>query len=661
MRLLKIGAAAALALLGVSAGPAQGPAPVTSAAPALEQSALPAAVPSRSGGVALTRTDVEAWLDGFVPFALARADIAGAVVVVVQDDAVLSQKGYGYADVQARKPVSPETTLFRPGSVSKLFTWTAVMQQVEQGKLDLDRDVNDYLDFKIPPYDGKPITLRNIMTHTAGFEEAARYTIMADGKDMMPLGELMKLSLPARIFPPGVTPAYSNYATALAGYIVERVSGQSFDDYMEQHVMRPIGMARATFRQPLPPRLEPFMSKGYALASQDPKGFEFVGPAPAGSLSASGAEMARFMMAHLAQGRGLLRPETARMLHNTMLTIVPPLNRMALGFYEQNINGRRVIGHGGDTQYFHSYLWLFPDENVGVYLSVNSAGKDGATRPLRNAFFQQFADRYFPDPPSTARVDEATARQHAAMMAGSYSNSRGFHTVFLNILDLLGQVKLGVDENGDLVAAAVTGTADQQRKWVEVAPFVWKDRDSEMHLAAKVVDGKVVRWSWDEVSPFMMFDRVPWYRDSSWLLPATIAAIGILALTALAWPIGAIARRRYKAPLALEGRRLKAFRWLRIFAALAVMVLVGWIAFVTIILQDLGLLSQVDWMIWTLQILSPIAFFGFLGLAAWNLWVVWKEKTGWFTRIWSVLLVLAGLVLLWVALAFHLIGLGTNF
>ena len=123
---------------------------------------------------ALNRADVEAWLDGFMPYALERGDIAGAVVVVVKDGQVLLQKGYGYADVAKRTPVDPETTLFRPGSVSKLFTWTAVMQLVEQGKLDLDADVNEYLDFEIPARDGKPVTLRQIMTHTAGLEETAR-------------------------------------------------------------------------------------------------------------------------------------------------------------------------------------------------------------------------------------------------------------------------------------------------------------------------------------------------------------------------------------------------------------------------------------------------------------------------------------------------------
>jgi len=119
--------------------------------------------------------DVDTWLDGFFGFALPRGDVAGAVVVVVKDGKIVTQRGFGYADTKARKAVDPDRTLFRVGSVSKLFTWTAVMQLVEQGKIDLDADINRYLDFRIPAFQGKPVTMRNLMTHTGGFEESLRY------------------------------------------------------------------------------------------------------------------------------------------------------------------------------------------------------------------------------------------------------------------------------------------------------------------------------------------------------------------------------------------------------------------------------------------------------------------------------------------------------
>ena len=259
------------------------------------------AVAADSAAPELTRADVDAWLDGFVPYAMSTGDIAGGVIVVVKDGEVLAQKGYGYADVAAKKPVDPERTMFRAGSVAKLVVHTAVMQLVEQGKLDLDADIQQYLDFPVPDADafGKPVTLHNLMTHTGGFEELVRGLMASDPKVLMPLETYVKATKPTRIFPPGEVPSYCNYCVTLEGYIVQRVSGESFDDYLDKHIFAPLGMSNSTFRQPLPKQFAEQMSTGYRTASQPPGYFELVGPAPAGSLSTTGADMARFMIAQM--------------------------------------------------------------------------------------------------------------------------------------------------------------------------------------------------------------------------------------------------------------------------------------------------------------------------------------------------------------------------
>src|SRR6476620_928481 len=231
-------------------------APATAAAP-LSPDAMPAPADR------MTATDVEAWLDGFMPYALEQTDVAGSVVVVVKDGKVLLKKGYGFADLDKRTPVDADKTLFRPGSISKLFTWTAVMQLVEQGKLDLDADVNQYIDFKIPPYEGKPVTLRNIMTHTSGMEEVIRGLIANNESEILPLDATLKHWIPARIYAPGTTPAYSNYATAIAGYIVQRVSGEPFDKYVANHIFAPLGMQHSSFSQPVQKNFHDMTSKGY--------------------------------------------------------------------------------------------------------------------------------------------------------------------------------------------------------------------------------------------------------------------------------------------------------------------------------------------------------------------------------------------------------------
>src|SRR5206468_6126825 len=184
------------AMLGwtlISVVQAQGPAPSPLIlGPSPPPAQVPVVAPETSPGPELTKADFETFLDALIPSQLRNRNIAGAVVSVVKDGQVLFQKGYGYADVEAKKPVLPDQTLFRPGSISKLFTWTAVMQLVEQGKLDLDHDVNDYLDYKIPATYPKPITLRNVMTHTPGFEETFQDLFVADAKDLKPLGDYVK-------------------------------------------------------------------------------------------------------------------------------------------------------------------------------------------------------------------------------------------------------------------------------------------------------------------------------------------------------------------------------------------------------------------------------------------------------------------------------------
>src|SRR6266496_2464755 len=255
-----------------------------------------------SGAHELTAPDVAAFLDGILPAQLQREDIAGATIAIVRDGKILFAKGYGYADVEKKRPVSPEETLFRPGSVSKLFTWTAVMQLFEQGRLDLDRDVNDYLDFKIPEAFGKPITLKNLLTHTPGFEEQIKDLFSIDSAPPQ-LGQYLKTHIPRRIFPPGTIPAYSNYGASLAGYIVERVSGRPFNEYINENIFKPLGMTHSTFVQPLPATLAPYMSDGYQIASDGPKPFEMVVAFPAGSLSSTATDMAQFMMAHLQDGQ----------------------------------------------------------------------------------------------------------------------------------------------------------------------------------------------------------------------------------------------------------------------------------------------------------------------------------------------------------------------
>lgn len=666
LRLLAPLTTASLVLLSTVSGqvPSIAPPQVVPQAGAPETPAQTPQVPA-AGAHSLTKEDAEAWLDGFMPSALQRGDIAGGVVVMVKDGQTLLAKGYGFADAAARKPVDPQRTLFRPGSVSKLFTWTAVMQLVEQGMLDLDADVNGYLDYKIPPRKGHPVTLRNLLTHTAGFDETARSLIIADPKDVPSLEAALKRWVPPRVTDAGSTPAYSNYGAALAGYIVQRVSREPFDEYVERHLFTPLGMNQATFRQPLPERFKADMSNGYQLGSGEAKPFEIINVPPAGSLSASGSDMAPFMIAHLQKGVSqsgrILQEATAVQMHSTRAPAIPPLNPMLLGFYASDTNGHHIISHGGDTEWFHSDLNLWPDDGVGLFISVNSAGRDGAAHVVRAALFQQFCARYFPGPLPEGELDAGTRKAHAQTIAGRYTLSRRAHTTFLNVLNVLGEIPVAANGDGTISVAALKGADAQAKKFKEIAPFVWQNVAGGERLAAKVENGRVVRFGYDDY-PFMVFEPVPWWWSSGWLLPLVVAALVALALTTLAWPITALVRRRYGVSYGLTGRDAKAHRLVRIASVLVLATMMGWVVIIGLISASLKWAgpSMDGWLI-ALRLLSGAAFFAGAIIAVWNMWVVLRSNRRKLAKVWSLTLAICFLSLLYFALVCHLPGYTANY
>jgi len=342
--------------------------------------------------------EMEAFIDGFIAGKMLSNNIAGVVISVVKDGRIYCTKGYGYADVSQRLPVDSGRTLFRIGSISKLFTWTAVMQLVEQGKLDLYADVNSYLDFKIPHDYPNPITLNHLMSHTSGFEERTFGIQPGTPDQLTPLGRWLKTHIPARVRPPGEFSAYSNYGASLAGYIVERVSGIPFDEYIERNIFIPLGMANSSSRQPPPNHLLKNLSQGYRFFNSEyhPQPFETFNVAPAASFSASAMDIAKFMIAHLNNGgygeATILQPAAAKLMHTRNFSHDPRLSGWAHGFIEMNMNEQHVIGHAGEISFFHSRLMLFPDHNMGIFIATNTEGGDAITK----SFQRVFLNRYFP-------------------------------------------------------------------------------------------------------------------------------------------------------------------------------------------------------------------------------------------------------------------------
>ena len=538
--------------IGVGFICAQGPAPSPIiSAPSALPAGTPVAAPNTSAAPDVTEADFETFLDALIPSQLRNRNIAGAVVSVVKDGRVLFQKGYGYADIEEKKPVRPDQTLFRPGSISKLFTATAVMQLVEQGKLDLERDVNDYLDFPIPKTYPQPVTLRQLLTHTAGFEETLKNLFVANQTHLKPLSAYLVNEMPARIFPPGKIPSYSNYGFTLAGYIVERVSGEKFERYIDNHILKPLAMNNSTFDQPLPPQLASQMSKAYLSASKKPRDFEFVQATPAGALTTTAADMTRFMLAFLQDGAvdgvAILKPETVRKMETRQFGFHSMLPGVGITFMEYLLNPVRIIGHGGDTVYFHSDMILVPEAHLGYFLSYNTLGKPVGGG--RGEVWRALVNRYFPATgQSKPDLDESSAKSDARAVSGFYEGTRRGETTLLKIVALAGQFSVTSDKEGVLQIEGMKNQSGELQRWREIAPLVYREIDGLETIGfRRDASGAVA-----EMLPFPAIyegQRVPWWASKTFIGLVIGGSFLLAFLTALLWPVAVIIRKRYQRPL----------------------------------------------------------------------------------------------------------------
>jgi CubicO group peptidase (beta-lactamase class C family) len=532
-------------VLAAQAPQAIGPQSVQSAKTAEKSSApeitqLAGSKPSPAnpqGGHELTAADLESFFDGVVPMQLERSDVAGASVLVMKDGQVLLQKGYGVADEKTKKAVDPTSTIFRLASISKLFTWVSIMQLEEQGKINLDTDVNQYLDFKIRPaphsVSDQPVTLRNLMTHTGGFEETVDDIILTDPKKSVSLRDFLIQNQPNRIFAPGKIPAYSNYGVGLASYIVQRVSGEPFEQYVAEHIFTPLGMTHSSFYQPLPKNLASLPSEGYRADTTKPAvGFEIFNPVGAGGISSSAADMGRFGQALLnggsLDGKSILKPETLARMWTPQFRTSDQLPPICMGFYQSWRNNLRWIGHQGDLIAFHSMFFVEPSQKLVLFVSYNSASGGDQPRPEILDFF---TDRYFPDYQKPTFLK--TPAKDLKAIEGTYMATRRSDSTKLAVGNLFSQRNISVDKDGIMHIEGAKDLRGHPIKWKSVGTDLWQDEDGQAKMfAIRDEHGKVVRIA--NNFPGAQAQRVPWYENHKWVVPAIGISLLILALVILA-------------------------------------------------------------------------------------------------------------------------------
>jgi|GEM_PF-42580 len=507
--------------------------------------------------VALDDTSkIEAFFDDLLPRQLAEHHIAGAAVVMVKDGQVRFARGYGFADVATAQPVDAASTLFRTDSTGKLFVWTAVMQLVEQGKLDLDTDVNAYLDFVIPPTFPQPITLRHLLSHSAGFEDQG-YMFALKEADLQPPGVFLARHMPARILAPGEFSGYSNYGTALAGYIVERVSGLAFANYVAEHIFAPLGMTQSTFLQPLPATLAAQATKNYQYTNGifNERPFVFLQTPSAGEGHMPVTDMASFMLAHLHEGdTPILAAATLAQMHNRSFSHTPEVNGFAHGFAETTINGQHILRHEGNNPGVSSTaLFLIPQAKVGVYVAYNSNGGFAPGEELRRAFFK----RFFPvtvQPPAALRLSDA----ERASLAGSYRSTRMFHTTFGKMARFFGGNYADVTVHANADGTFTTqGIGASPLTWVAVAPHVLRpvdgaaDAHSDLQFATDAA-GQVTAL-FVANNPYRAYEKILWYETIAFQQGVGLAWATVFVLVLVSTPLVWLAGRHWPAQLGANG------------------------------------------------------------------------------------------------------------
>lgn len=496
---------------------------------------LPTAAAATDASDEITSTAVRDYFDTAVPRSLERFHVPGATVAVVHSDDRVFSAGYGLADVENEVPFDPATSLVRIASITKLFTWTAVMQQVEVGRLDLDTDVNRYLHgFQVPDTFAEPVTLRTLMTHTAGFEDRGIVIGARRARDMAPLGDELAAHLPARIRPPGTVSAYSNHGAALAGHIVAEVSGQPWDRYVTDHILAPLGMHHSTASEPVPAPLADDAARSYETDGDGYRreAFVFDRIPPDGAISATAEDMARFLLAHLRDGRGeharILDADTARQMHAPAFSMHPAIDGWTLGFKERTLAGHRVLMHDGGWEQFVSGLILVPDADLGVFITYNGDGAAEALGDVLPAFLDEVLAPGDTDGSDTA----AAADGVTATLPGFYQRTRTNRTTVEKVVTLLSATRARIGDDGTLTFAG--------RRWRPTGGTVYREVDGTERLAAVPDDhGAVVYLATDTTT----YARVPAHETARGAL-LVLSGFVVPALTLLlALPMVVLLRR----------------------------------------------------------------------------------------------------------------------
>jgi len=503
-----------------------------------------------------TVEEFESWLDNFVAQNFSNAQSSQLAFVLVKGDQIFFQKGYGFEDAEKKIPVTPEKTVFYAASIGKVFTATAIMQLAEQGKINLNEDINRYLkNFQIKEKFPQPITMANLLTHTSGLDENLIGTLAPNDAKLMTMGEFFKRKTPVQISPSGQQINYSNLGMGLAGHIVEEVSDVPFEEYAEKNIFAPLKMPHSSFRQPLPTELVEHLAGSRAQKTP------FIVLSPAGSLAMTTEDMAHFIIAQLNDGRftdsQILRLETIADMHARHFSPNPNAPFVGYGFFETSANGRHAVFHTGDRGH-HSLLYLVPEEKIGFYLVFSAA--DGNAAIFREKFTEEFLNHYLPGENFSLPNPPNDFASRAEDFVGTYRAGKYSHATLLKIAGLPQQVSVINNNDGSLTAEVFGGAL--KARLVEFEPNLFRSDDKGYFTFLIGENEKANRlFITGGISDPITAERIAWYENAWFHIGLMLAAILLIVSRSLISLIGFVRKRFRQSKTEFEEPRFLQIGW----------------------------------------------------------------------------------------------------
>ena len=548
---------------------------------------LPAGGAHAQTGPCTARVDsASTALDSAIVAAMREHGVPGAAVSVVQDGRVTYMAGYGCANVGRSIAVDPRRTVFHVASVSKPFVALAAVQLATRGVVDLRTDVNRYLrGMQVAPGWDRPITLHDLLTHTAGLEESIVGYAARTPADVRPLGEFLAVKLPRRGWAPGDVTAYSNYGYALAGYVVESAAQLPFADYARTEIFAPLGMSRSSFAQPPPPELERDAAIAYrcSKAGCDPIEPDFRSAYPPGGLVTTANDMTRFMLAELGapvDGKRVLSDSVLQLMHTRQFSHDPALPGLTYGFAEDDVAGQRALSHAGGASGFMSFVVLVPTRTLGMFVVTNGGSSRFGAAAL--AAIDSLMDPSRPGRPAASRL---TTTATVTDPVGAYRLTRYAHRGIENLPALFnGQLHV---ERGAGDTILVAGLGDAGGAYVPVTPTLWRSVNGADVAAVRTRDGKVTHFfgsqSFFGTRMPSAFERLAWYDEPHFLNEALSYIVAIPLLALLAWPVVAavvwLVRRRTRLVSRIRPSAGPTRRAYAVAAAVAFSAIATWFGF----------------------------------------------------------------------------------